>query len=165
MQSKYAPVTPSQHLGKFIEELGEVLHAGGKTLRFGFASRNPETLGAACCAKCAQPPEADIHNAEAVAKLLPGARACRFEDMRETNRRWVIREMNDAREALRELQILLVRYTAEELDAADRENRNPVRAQREPKQLGIDAEHAPVEISFNAESDDEDTDEDEDDDA
>ncbi len=42
MKPQYEPKTREQFYGYLIEECGEVLHAAGKTLRWGEASMNPE---------------------------------------------------------------------------------------------------------------------------
>lgn len=42
MKPEYEPKTREQFLGYLIEECGEVLHAAGKTLRWGDLSTNPE---------------------------------------------------------------------------------------------------------------------------
>ena len=39
---KYEPVTSEQALGYLVEECGEVLHAAGKSIRWGLGSSNPE---------------------------------------------------------------------------------------------------------------------------
>lgn len=42
MKPQYEPKTREQFYGYLIEEAGEVLHAAGKTLRWGEKSVNPE---------------------------------------------------------------------------------------------------------------------------
>lgn len=42
MKPQYEPRTREQFYGYLIEECGEVLHAAGKTLRWGEGSVNPE---------------------------------------------------------------------------------------------------------------------------
>jgi len=42
MKPEYEPKTREQFYGYLIEECGEVLHAAGKTLRWGELSANPE---------------------------------------------------------------------------------------------------------------------------
>lgn len=42
MKPQYEPKTREQFYGYLIEECGEVLHAAGKTLRWGEDSVNPE---------------------------------------------------------------------------------------------------------------------------
>jgi NTP pyrophosphatase (non-canonical NTP hydrolase) len=42
MKPQYEPKTLEQKLGYLVEECGEVLHAVGKTLRWGLDSTNPE---------------------------------------------------------------------------------------------------------------------------
>lgn len=42
MKPEYEPKTREQFFGYLIEECGEVLHAAGKTLRWGELSVNPE---------------------------------------------------------------------------------------------------------------------------
>lgn len=42
MNPKYEPRTREQFYGYLIEECGEVLHAAGKTLRWGERSYNPD---------------------------------------------------------------------------------------------------------------------------
>jgi hypothetical protein len=42
MKPEYEPKTRTQFYGYLIEECGEVMHAAGKTLRWGEASYNPE---------------------------------------------------------------------------------------------------------------------------
>lgn len=42
MKPEYEPKTREQFYGYLIEECGEVLHAAGKTLRWGEFSVNPE---------------------------------------------------------------------------------------------------------------------------
>ncbi len=42
MKPQYEPQTREQFFGYLIEECGEVLHAAGKTLRWGEMSVNPE---------------------------------------------------------------------------------------------------------------------------
>ena len=42
MKPEYVPKSLNQKLGWLIEEMGEVQAAVGKTLRWGFASTNPE---------------------------------------------------------------------------------------------------------------------------
>lgn len=42
MKPEYEPKTREQVFGYLIEECGEVLHAAGKTLRWGEMSTNPE---------------------------------------------------------------------------------------------------------------------------
>ncbi len=42
MKPQYEPKTREQFYGYLIEECGEVLHAAGKTLRWGEASVNPD---------------------------------------------------------------------------------------------------------------------------
>lgn len=42
MKPQYEPKTREQFFGYLIEECGEVLHAAGKTLRWGEYSVNPE---------------------------------------------------------------------------------------------------------------------------
>ena len=42
MKPEYEPKTREQFFGYLIEECGEVMHAAGKTLRWGERSVNPE---------------------------------------------------------------------------------------------------------------------------
>lgn len=42
MKPQYEPKTREQFYGYLVEECGEVLHAAGKTLRWGELSANPE---------------------------------------------------------------------------------------------------------------------------
>ena len=42
VKEEYKPTTQMQVLGHFLEELGEVLQAIGKSIRFGWDSSNPE---------------------------------------------------------------------------------------------------------------------------
>jgi NTP pyrophosphatase (non-canonical NTP hydrolase) len=42
MRPEYQPVSIEQKLGYLVEECGEVLHAVGKTQRWGLESFNPE---------------------------------------------------------------------------------------------------------------------------
>lgn len=42
MKPQYEPKSWQQTLGYLVEEAGEVLHAAGKTLRWGLMSVNPE---------------------------------------------------------------------------------------------------------------------------
>lgn len=42
MKPQYEPKTREQFYGYLVEECGEVMHAAGKTLRWGESSVNPE---------------------------------------------------------------------------------------------------------------------------
>lgn len=42
MREEYKPITENQKLGYLIEECGELIHALGKTIRWGLDTYNPE---------------------------------------------------------------------------------------------------------------------------
>jgi len=105
MKPEYAPQTCETALGKLVEECGEVLQAVGKTQRWGLKSRNPEE--ATNCKNCYR--YASEHGGceggcdeRCSAKCGCACHTCdTYVDPRETNREWILRELNDLELAIK----------------------------------------------------------------
>lgn len=96
MTTRTKPTCPTDALGKLVEELGELQQACGKSLRFGANSVNPDVVGAQ--------DEYDFfgHGAHHEAPAL--GEAVRLAHPRETNREWLLREMEDVEAAIAEMR-------------------------------------------------------------
>jgi len=79
MKEEYKPNTIEQKLGYLVEECGEVLHAVGKTQRWGLESVDP------------------TDNAKLITTNGDGYY---YEYRKETNREWILREIKDLEQAI-----------------------------------------------------------------